>query len=200
MEEIERELREGIEVSQALLFKGKETIKKIASVLVQCLRKGHTVYLMGHGGSAAEAQHIAGELIGRFKKDRSALPALAFSADSSVLTALANDYGFDSCFERQVEAFVKEGDVVLGLSTSGNSPAVLKALQLARKKGAATIGLTGQSGGKMKEPVDLCLRVPSDNTPRIQECHMAVSHVLCYLIEKELFGENHSTTTKEKGG
>lgn len=188
MEEIERELREGIEVAQAMLLKSTETIKKTAQALIQCLKKGHTIYLMGNGGSAAEAQHFAGELIGRFKKDRAALPALALTSNTSILTALANDYGFDSCFERQVDAFVKAGDAVIGLSTSGNSPSVLKALQLARKKGATTIGLTGQSGGKMGDLVDICLRVPSDSTPRIQECHLAVSHVLCYLIEKELFG------------
>lgn len=188
MEEIEKEIREGIEATQALLLKGTETIKKTALVLIQCLKEGHTIYLMGNGGSAAEAQHFAGELIGRFKKDRSALPALAFTSNTSILTALANDYGFDHCFERQVEAFVKEGDAVIGLSTSGNSPSVLKALQLARKKRATTIGLTGQSGGKMKDLVDICLHAPSDSTPRIQECHMVVSHVLCYLIERELFG------------
>ena len=187
MEEIEKELREGIEMTQALLLRGTETIKKTARALIQCLKKGHTIYLMGNGGSAAEAQHFAGELIGKFKKDRSALPALAFTSNTSILTALANDYGFDVCFERQVDAFVKEGDAVIGLSTSGNSPSVLKALQLARKKGATTIGLTGRSGGKMKDLVDICLHVPSDSTPRIQEGHMVVSHVLCYLIEKELF-------------
>ncbi len=184
--EIEKELREGIEVGQSLLG-NVETISKIAGMLTQCLKGGNTIYLMGNGGSAAEAEHFAGELLGRFKKDRSALPALALTTNTSALTALANDYGFERCFERQVEAFVKAGDAVIGLTTSGDSPSVLNALVLARKKGATTIGLTGRSGGKLKDLVDICLRTPSDNTPRIQESHMVISHILCNIIEKELF-------------
>lgn len=185
--EIEEELQESVEVKNRLLSTGAGTIKDIARTVLGCLKAGNTIYLMGNGGSAADAQHIAGEMIGRFKRDRRALPVLALTTDSSVLTAVANDYGFDSCFEKQVEAFVKRGDVVIGLSTSGNSRGVLKAMRLAKERGAATIGLTGQEGGELKNLVDLCLRVPSTNTPRIQECHITVAHILCSLVEKELF-------------
>jgi D-sedoheptulose 7-phosphate isomerase len=189
MKEIEKELQESIRVKNALLKEGIPVIRKIAQAMLGCLQSGKTVYLLGNGGSAADAQHIAGEMIGRFKKDRRALPVLALTTDSSVLTAIANDYGFDSCFEKQVEAFVREGDVVIGLSTSGNSRGVLKALLLAKERGATTIGLTGQEGGELKKIVDICLKVPSKNTPRIQECHITVGHILCSIVEKELFGE-----------
>ncbi|ODS31620.1 MAG: phosphoheptose isomerase [Candidatus Scalindua rubra] len=142
---------------------------------------------MGNGGSAADAQHISGELVGRFKKDRKSLPVLALTTDTSVLTAIANDYGYDLCFEKQIEAFVKNGDVVFGLSTSGNSTNIVNAVILAKKKGAKTIGFTGKDGGTLKDFVDICLKVPSSETPRIQECHITVGHILCSILEKELF-------------
>lgn len=188
MDDIEREIRESIDVKQALLAGGVAAIRDMAGAMVKCLRAGNTVYLMGNGGSAADAQHIAGEMVGRFKRERKALPVLALTTDSSVITAIANDYGFDSCFEKQVEAFVKGGDVVIGISTSGNSQGILRAMRLAREKGAVTLALTGQDGGGLKDLVDICLRVPSGNTPRIQECHATVGHILCSIVEKELFG------------
>ena len=195
MNDIEKELKESIGVKQDLLASGIATIEEMARVMVGCLKSGNTVYLIGNGGSAADAQHIASEMVGRFKRERRALPALALTTDSSVITSIANDYGYDSCFEKQVEAFVKPGDVVIGISTSGNSQGILRAIRLARERGAATIGLTGRDGGSLKALVDVCLQVPSQNIPRIQECHTTVGHILCSIVEKELFGDSAS-----KGG
>ncbi len=186
--EIEKSLKESIEVKTELLSNSVETISKIASISINALRNGHSLYLMGNGGSAADAQHISGELVGRYKKDRKALPVLALTTDTSVLTAISNDYGNDLCFERQVEAFVRNGDVVFGLSTSGNSKNIINAIKLAGKMEAKTIGFTGRDGGRLKDCVDICLMVPSSETPRIQECHITVGHILCSIIEKELFG------------
>lgn len=185
--EIQKELQESIRVKESLLSSGMKTVEEIANLLVNALRNGNAVYLMGNGGSAADAQHIAGELVGRFKKDRRALPVLSFTTNTSTLTAIANDFGYDSCFSRQVEAFVKKGDIVFGLSTSGNSANILKAILLAKEKGAVTVGFTGENGGKLKDSVDICLMVPSSNTPRIQECHITVGHILCSVVERELF-------------
>ncbi|MEE9558924.1 MAG: D-sedoheptulose 7-phosphate isomerase [Candidatus Brocadiales bacterium] len=196
MNEIEKELRESIDVKQSLLAGSISTIEEMARITVRCLRSGNTVYLIGNGGSAADAQHIASEMVGRFERDRKALPVLALTTDTSVITAIANDYGYDRCFERQVEAFVKDGDMVIGISTSGNSEGILRAIRRAREKGAVTMGLTGQDGGDLKGLVDVCLQVPSQNTPRIQECHTIVGHILCSIVEKELFGD--STPGKDK--
>ncbi|MEE9487370.1 MAG: D-sedoheptulose 7-phosphate isomerase [Candidatus Brocadiales bacterium] len=196
MNEIEKELRESIDVKQSLLAGSISTIEEMARITVRCLRSGNTVYLIGNGGSAADAQHIAGEMVGRFERDRKALPVLALTTDTSVITAIANDYGYDRCFERQVEAFVKDGDMVIGISTSGNSEGILRAIRRAREKGAVTMGLTGQDGGDLKDLVDVCLQVPSQNTPRIQECHAMVGHILCSIVEKELFGD--STPGKDR--
>ncbi len=190
MSDVAKELKESIAVKEGLLAGAITTIEEMARVMVGGLKAGNTIYLMGNGGSAADAQHIAGEMIGRFGRERKALPVLALTTDSSVITAIANDYGYDSCFEKQVEAFVKGGDVVIGISTSGNSRGVLRAIRLARERGAATIGLTGQDGGGLKDLVDVCLQVPSGNTPRIQECHITVGHILCSIIEEKLFGDS----------
>ncbi len=184
---IETSLNESINIRSELLSNSVETISQIADLSVNALRSGHSLYLMGNGGSAADAQHISGELVGRFKKDRKPLPALALTTDTSVLTAIANDYGYDLCFERQIEAFVKSGDVVFGLSTSGNSVNIINAAILAGKKGANTIAFTGRDGGRLKDIVDICLKIPSSDTAHIQECHMTVGHIICSIIEKELF-------------
>ena len=140
--EIESSLNESINIRTELLSSSVESVIQIANILVEAFKTGHSLYLMGNGGSAADAQHISGELVGRFKKDRKPLPALALTTDTSVLTAIANDFGYDLCFERQVEAFVKNGDVVFGLSTSGNSASIINAALLAKKKGAKTIAFT----------------------------------------------------------
>ena len=160
---------------------------KVASACIAALRNGNKILFAGNGGSAADAQHLAGELISRFHYDRPGLPAFSLSTDTSVLTAIGNDYGYEHLFARQIEAVGNTGDVFFGISTSGRSPNILKALQAARAKGLITIGLTGQTGGNMSELCDHCLRAPSDSTPRIQEGHIAMGHSICLLIESELF-------------
>jgi len=183
-DDIAREIQESIRAKQALLDACVPTIGQIVEAMIGALRTGGTIYLMGCGGSAADAQHIAGELIGRFKMERPGLACVALTTDTSVLTSIGNDYGFDQVFVRQVEGLVKSRDVVVGISTSGNTEAVLSALQVAKDKGARTVGLTGQSGGALKELADICLCVPSSDTPRIQECHITVGHILCGLVER----------------
>jgi D-sedoheptulose 7-phosphate isomerase len=164
-------------------------VAKVSEILIKALRQGNKVLLFGNGGSAADAQHIAAEFVGRFAFDRPALPALALSVNTSCVTAIGNDYGFDQVFSRQIEAIAHPGDVAIGITTSGNSPNVLRAATAARKIGLQTVGLTGRSGGKLKECVDLCVCVPSDETPRIQECHILVGHIISELVEYELFHE-----------
>lgn len=187
MENIRRQIQESIEVKRKLLENNVNTIKTIANIVVGSLKEDGRIYLMGNGGSAADAQHIAGEMIGRYKKDRKPIPVMAFTTDTSVITAIANDLGYDYCFVRQADAFVKKGDVLIGISTSGNSQNIINAMKLAREKGASTIALTGKSGGLIKDCVDICLQVPSTDTPRIQESHITVAHILCSIIEDELF-------------
>jgi D-sedoheptulose 7-phosphate isomerase len=143
--------------------------------------------IAGNGGSAADAQHIAAEFVSRFNFDRPGLPALALTTDTSILTAVGNDYGYEQLFRRQIEANGIGGDVFLGISTSGNSPNILQALEAARLKGMTTFGLTGDTGGKMRELCDFCLCVPSSDTPRIQEAHILIGHTLCAMVELALF-------------
>ena len=188
MDEIEIQLQESINTKKDLLATQLATIQKIARITTDAFKKNHRLYLIGNGGSAADAQHIAGELIGRFKINRRPLPAIALSTDTSVITSLANDFGYDTCFARQIEAFVTTGDVVFALSTSGNSKGILNAVHAARERDAITVGFTGKDGGLLKDAVGICLRVPSDNTPRIQECHITVGHIVCFMVERELFG------------
>lgn len=164
-----------------------EPTARAAQLLIESLRGGHTIYVCGNGGSAADAQHIAGELVGRFLVDRPALPCVALTTDTSVLTAVANDYDFEVVFERQVQALVRPGDVLWAMSTSGNSVNVLKAADMAHRRGAKVLGMTGRSGGKLKELCDVTLAVPADTSPGIQEGHLALLHILCRLIEEALF-------------
>jgi len=174
-----------------------EPVARAADVLVAALRGGRTIYVCGDGGSAAQAQHLAGELVGRFLVDRPALPCVALTTDTSVLTAVANDYDFEQVFERQVEALVREGDVLVAISTSGASVNVLKAVSLARKRGAKTIGLAGAGGGKLKELCDECLAVPAESSPLIQEGHLVVLHILCGLVEEALFSRRESEDNQQ---
>jgi phosphoheptose isomerase len=162
-------------------------IAEVTGALVETFRNGGKLIVMGNGGSAADSQHFAAEIVGRFKMERKALPAVALSTDTSILTAIGNDYGFDSVFSRQVEALASAGDMVVGISTSGNSPNVLKALQLAREHGCRTVGLLGKDGGSIKDVCDLSLIVPTSDTPRVQEVHITIIHIICDLVEKELF-------------
>ncbi len=165
------------------------TVAKVSEILITALKQGNKLLLFGNGGSAADAQHIAAELVGRFAFDRPALPAVALSVNSSCVTAIGNDYGFDQVFSRQVEALARPGDVAIGISTSGNSANVLRAMSTARKIGLKAIALTGRSGGNLKNAVDYCICVPSDKTPRIQECHILIGHIISELVEREIFHE-----------
>mgnify|MGYP006102127259 FL=1 len=161
-----------------------------AHAIRDIISAGGKLLLMGNGGSAADSQHIAAELIGRFKKERKAIPALALTVDSSSLTALGNDYGFESIFSRQVEALANPNDAIIGISTSGNSKNIIRALNLAREIGAKTIGLMGNNGGVMKDCVDIGIIVPSNDTARIQEVHITIGHIICEIIEQDLIHEN----------
>jgi D-sedoheptulose 7-phosphate isomerase len=162
-------------------------IAEIAAACVLALRGGHKVLFAGNGGSAADAQHLAAELVSRFAYDRPGLPAFALTTDTSVLTAIGNDYGYERLFARQIEANGAAGDVFFGLSTSGRSPNVLLALDTARERGLITVGVTGRTGGQMASRCDHLVRVPSDVTPRIQEGHIAIGHAICQIIEVEMF-------------
>jgi D-sedoheptulose 7-phosphate isomerase len=164
-------------------------IAKISEVLVDAFHERNKVFLFGNGGSAADAQHIAAEFVGRFVFDRPALPALALSVNSSAVTAIGNDYGFDLVFSRQIEALGRQGDVAIGISTSGNSPNVLGAIVAAKKMGMHTAALTGCTGGKLRNIVDHCVCVPSNETPRIQECHILIGHIVSELVERTIFHE-----------
>lgn len=192
---LEHRVRNAIEASIATkqsLLKNAElvaTIAKVSELLAGALRRRNKVLLFGNGGSAADAQHIAAELVGRFAFERRALPALALSVNSSCVTAIGNDYGFDRVFSRQLEALGRQGDVAVGISTSGRSPNVALALTVARKMEIHTVALTGRSGGILRESAEHCICVPSDETPRIQECHILIGHIISELVEREIFHE-----------
>lgn len=166
-----------------------------ANACIAALRNGNKILFAGNGGSAADAQHLAGELVSRFNYDRPGLPAFSLSTDTSVLTAIGNDYGYERLFARQIEAVGNAGDVFIGISTSGRSPNILNALRSARDKGLVTVGLTGRLGGDMPALCDHCLRTPSDLTPRIQEGHISIGHTICYLIEQQLFPSPQSSSS-----
>jgi len=185
---IATQLQESAQIKLALLETDTRTIARIAEALIRAFCNGGKVLLFGNGGSAADAQHIAAELAGRFRLNRPALPALALTTNTSALTAIANDYSYAQVFVRQVEALAQPGDVVIGISTSGNSSNVLEGLRAARERGAVTVGLTGTGGKQLATMVDLFLMVPSTDTARIQECHITVGHILCDLVERALFG------------
>lgn len=159
-------------------------ILKVAEMAVATIKKGNKILFFGNGGSAADAQHLAAELTGRYKMERRGLPGIALTTDTSALTAIGNDYGYDFVFSRQVEALAVKGDMLFGISTSGNSPNVINALNLGEEIGCSRIGLTGKSGGGMNASCDINLVIPSDNTPRIQEMHILIGHILCHLIEE----------------
>ena len=164
-----------------------DTIGNVVKAITQSFRAGHRVYFCGNGGSAADAQHLAAEFSGRFYKDRLALPAEALHCNTSYLTAVANDYGYDHVYSRMIEGIGQTGDILVGLSTSGNSPNILKAFAVARQKGMVTIGFTGETGGKMKAECDFLINIPSGDTPRIQESHIMVGHIICQLVEEQYF-------------
>lgn len=183
------ELEESANVKRMMAQSLSDKIVNAAEIIIDACRKGKKVLLIGNGGSAADAQHIAAEFVGRFKLERIGLPAIALTTDTSILTALANDYGYDVVFSRQLEALANEGDVLIAITTSGTSPNILKAVEVARSKNVKVIGLTGGGGGKLKDAADLAIIVPTNNTPRIQEAHITVGHIICNLVERELFDE-----------
>jgi len=161
-------------------------IERIAQKLINAARSNHTIFWMGNGGSAADSQHLAAELIGRYKKERQSIASIALTTDSSILTALSNDYDFNIIFARQLEGICHPDDVVIGISTSGNSENVLKGIEMAKSKGAFTIGFAGRDGGKLKTRVDECLIIPAQDTDRIQEAHILIGHILCEMVEEAL--------------
>lgn len=189
IEFIDRELNKAADLiaaireDRALLAQVVES----AELIVSTLRAGGKVLLAGNGGSAADAQHIAGEFVSRFHYDRPGLPAIAITTDTSILTAIGNDYGYDRLFSRQVQALGNNGDVFVGISTSGNSANIVEALKVAKEQGLKTIGFTGNKGGKMLEMCDIALRMPSPETPKIQEGHIVIGHIICGLVEAAMF-------------
>lgn len=185
--EIQSQLKSHCEVMTAIERELAPAIAETVSLLVDCFKSGNKLLVMGNGGSAADAQHFVAEIVGRFKLERRALPALSLSTDTSILTAIGNDYGFDRIFSRQVEAHAVAGDVVVGISTSGNSPNVQLALEAAVERGCRTVALLGKDGGSIKTVSEFSLIVPSNDTPRIQEGHIAIIHIVCDLVEKALF-------------
>jgi len=185
---IKARIQRSIEIKQALLSDAAfhDTVANVALQIVKSLRAGGKVMFFGNGGSAADAQHLAAEFTGRYLKERPALPALALHANTSSLTAIGNDYGFEFVFARQLEALGKAGDVAVGISTSGNSPNVLRALVAAKARSIYTVALAGKTGGKMKQLADCTICIPTDETPRIQECHILAGHLICEIAEEML--------------
>ncbi len=188
-ERIKDILLESIQVKEEILRSQIGSIVEIAELMIDCLKKDGKVIVFGNGGSASDSQHIAAELVGRFKKDRSALAGIALTTNTSVLTSLANDYGYDVVFSRQVEALGKKNDVVLGISTSGKARNVALGIKQAKKMGIKTVALSGGDGGEIVKLADVSLIVPSKVTARIQEAHITIAHIICEMIEQELCQE-----------
>ena len=186
LDKIRQQLYESARIKRLIADTLSNTIARAAAMIANCIQSGGKVIFFGNGGSAADAQHLAGELVGRFKLERVAFPAMSLTTDTSIITAVANDYGYDTIFARQVEAHTRTGDVVVGISTSGNSTNVLAGLEKAKQVGAKTIGLVGGNGGKIAEMVDIVLAVPSSDTPRVQEGHITMGHIICGIVESSL--------------
>lgn len=185
---IKKVINDSIEAKRELLVSDQVgVLEQISQKIIDAYKNGKKIVVFGNGGSAADAQHFVAELVCRFQKDRRPLAAIALSTNTSTLTSVGNDYNFNDIFTRQVEALADEGDIVVGISTSGNSPNVLKAIEKAKDKKAVTVGMGG-SGGELKNKTDICLSVPSKKTARVQECHILAIHVICLLIEETLFG------------
>jgi D-sedoheptulose 7-phosphate isomerase len=193
-------IEESIAVKQRLLDDSElvSTVVIVSELILRAVEQGNKLLVFGNGGSAADAQHIVAEFVGRFAFDRPALPALALSVNTSCLTAIGNDYGFDLVFSRQIEALGRRGDVAIGISTSGNSPNVLSGLAAAQRMGIHTVGLTCQAGGKLRDAADYCICVPSDETPRIQECHILIGHIIAELVEVAMFREEPARTSADR--
>lgn len=178
-------IKQSIYNNQALM----NLIKEVSQKTIEIYKNGNKTLIAGNGGSAADAQHIAGEFVSKFYFDRPGLASIALTTDTSILTAIGNDYGYEKLFSRQIEANGVEGDIFIGISTSGNSKNIIEALLECKKKNIVTVGLTGKNGGKMAELCDYCIKVPSDETPRIQEAHILIGHIICAVVEEDLFGK-----------
>lgn len=192
IEKIKIRLQENIDTINSILGDSEfvEKISNAAEIIIHVLKNGNKIFFCGNGGSAADAQHLAAELLGKFYIDREPLPAIALTTNTSVLTAIGNDYSYDEIFVRQLKGLGISGDVLVGISTSGNSKNVIKAMEYAKKAGIKTIALTGKTGGIMKEYADVLLNVPSTDTPRIQEAHILIGHIICEIVEEQLFSNN----------
>jgi len=182
-EAIAKSIRDHLDVAARLSGKDMDTISAMTGALIGCLGAGGTVFWCGNGGSAADSQHMAAELVGRYKRERAAMSSAALTTDTSILTAIGNDYGYEHVFSRQLEARARRGDLLMALSTSGNSENVLQAVRKARSLGVTSVGLLGRDGGRLKSECDLSLVIPSDDTARVQEMHLMVEHILCDLVE-----------------
>jgi len=188
-ESIKKQIQDSIDVKTSIINDDTlvELIENASNEIINCYKNGHMLLLCGNGGSAADAQHIAGEMVARFRIERKALSALAFNTNSSVVTAIGNDYEYNRIFERQVEAFGHEGDVLISISTSGESESVIRAIDKAKEMKIKTVTLTGKGGGKCAGISDISITVPSDDTARIQESHIMIGHIICDIVEKSLF-------------
>jgi len=186
-EEIIQIFQESADLKLRFIRQNAEVINQVVKIVVNAFKSGNKVLLFGNGGSAADAQHIAAEFVNRFLIERPPLPAIALTTDTSILTSISNDYGYVDSFSKQVKALGKEGDVAIGISTSGSAANVLKAMKVAREMGLKTVGLTGTDGGELAKVVDLAIVVDSQVTPRIQEVHITVGHVLCEMVDRMLF-------------
>ncbi len=184
-EVIEKELENHLRIAMQVKLEMLDTIILAAKLVVETLSAGHKIILFGNGGSAADSQHIAAELTGRYKSERKGLPAISLTTDTSALTAIGNDFGFDHVFKRQAEALANKGDLFIGISTSGNSSNVSNAIEYGKSIGCTTIGLTGKEGGRLREICDLIIAVPSHDTPRIQEMHILIGHAICQVVDNE---------------
>jgi len=189
IERIRQIARESIEAKRAFFEANSEAVARAAEMIIASVRAGGKVLVLGNGGSAADAQHIAAELVNRLNYDHPPIPAIALTTDTSILTSIGNDSSFDNVFERQVRALGRKGDVALAISTSGNSPNVLRAVEAAREIGVTTIALAGRTGGKLATLAELALVVNADSTQRIQETHITIAHILCELVEDALYGQ-----------
>lgn len=188
---INNQVRDSIKVKQKLLENGElmELVKEVALLCIETYKNGNKTLIAGNGGSAADAQHIAGEFVSRFYFDRPGIPSIALTTNTSIITAIGNDYGYDKLFARQIQANGSKGDMFIGISTSGNSKNVIEALKECKAKGIVSVGLTGENGGQMNDMCDFCIKVPSDITPRIQEVHILIGHIICSVVEEAIFGK-----------
>jgi D-sedoheptulose 7-phosphate isomerase len=188
---VEKSLKQHLKVFNKVLESETDSIRECFEIIYQAVEKGHKVLIFGNGGSAADAQHLAAEFVGRYETERRGLPAIALTTDTSALTAISNDYGFERVFSRQVEALANKGDVLIGISTSGNSPNVIAAIMTGRQIGCQTIGMTGASGKKLASLCDACILVPAQRTARIQEVHSVISHIWCEMLDNKMFGNKN---------